>query len=306
MGKLHASAKPAEELGAQEILETLLVEAGTAGILPTSEKKLLHFLGLQQLSFDFITEVDWVTDAVPGELRAALHLDEKVVATQSGQGEKRNRFSIFHEIAHCVLPEHHDRFFIDTDHTLGWWTKARLEREANRFAANLLFQGNLFTEQALSLPTSLNTVLGLAPKFGASYESGLRRYTETHVEPCALIVYERLPRKSEDGDLDEDDYRIHYTIASSSFRRDYFAGVELSDGKCKASEILGKRPIWPLSSVVEQELTIDRDSKKPWHFETEVFTNSYKVFQFLRRPVATGKSRRTVERADPEVRRNPS
>jgi hypothetical protein len=294
MGKLHASAKPAEELGTREILETLLVEAGTAGILPTSEKKLLQFLGLEQLSFDFMHEVDWVTekDTVPGELRAALHLDEKVVATQSGQGEKRTRFSIFHEIAHCVLPEHHERLFIDTDHTLGWWTKARLEREANRFAANLLFQGDLFTEQALGLPTSLNTVLGLAPKFGASYESGLRRYTETHVEPCALIVYERLPRKSEDGDVDEDDYRIHYTIASKSFRRDYFASVELSDGKCKGSEIFGKRPIWPLSSVVEQELTIDREGKNPWRFDTEVFTNSYKVFQFVRRPVATGKSKK--------------
>lgn len=141
------------------------------------------------------------------------------------------------------------------------------------------------------MPTSLNTVLGLAPKFGASYESGLRRYTETHVEPCALIVYERLPRKSEDGDLDEDDYRIH-TIASSSFRRDYFASVELSDGKYKASEIFGERPIWPLSSVVEQELTIDREGKNPWRFETEVFTNSYEVFQSLRCAVTSGKSKK--------------
>jgi hypothetical protein len=94
MAKLHASAKPAEELGTQEILETLLVEVGTAGILPTSEEKLLQFLGLDPLSFDFMHEVDWVTekDTVPGELRTALHLDEKVVATQSDQGEKRTPF----------------------------------------------------------------------------------------------------------------------------------------------------------------------------------------------------------------------
>jgi hypothetical protein len=294
MGKLHASIKSPEELGAQEILETLLVEAGTAGVLPTNEKKLLHFLGLQQLSFDFVNEMDWVTEenTVPGELRAALHLQERVVATQSGQGEKRTRFSIFHEIAHCVLPEHFQRIFIDTDQTLGWWTKARMEREANRFAADLLFQGNLFTEEALSLPTGLNTVLGLAPKFGASYESGLRRYTETHVEQCALIVYERIPRKSQDGDLDEDDYRIHYIVTSPSFRRDFFSSVELSGGKCKASDIFGRATIWPLSSVIEQELTIDREGKNSWHFETEVFTNSYKVFQFVRRPIPVGKSKK--------------
>ncbi len=288
MGKLHATTKPADDLTSQEILETLLVEAGTAGLLPTNEGRLLQYLGLQQLSFDFMNEVDWVAEgtAIPGELRAALHLDERVVATQSGQGEKRTRFSIFHEIGHCVLPEHHERLFVDTDQTLGFWTKARFEREANQFAADLLFQGNLFSEQALSQPTSLNTVLGLAPKFGASYEAGLRRYTEMHVEPCALVVYERVPRKTDDEFMEEDDYRIQYTVTSPVFRRDFFSSVALSDGTCKASEIFGATSGWLRSSVVEHELKIDREGKSPWRFETEVFTNSYKVFQFLRRPVS--------------------
>lgn len=295
MGKLHATAKAPDDLSSKEILETLLVEAGTSGFLPTDEGRLLQYLGLEQLSFDFMSEVDWVKEgtAIPGELRAALHLDEKVVATQSGQGEKRTRFSIFHEIAHCVLPEHHERLFVDTDQTLSFWTKARFEKEANQFAADLLFQGNMFSEQALSLPTSLNTVLGLAPKFGASYEAALRRYTEMHVEPCALVVYERVPRKANDEYLEEDDYRIHYTVTSPSFRRDFFSSVSLSDGTCKASEIFGPSSGWLRSSVVENELTIDREGRSPWHFETEVFTNSYKVFQFLRRPIPARHSKRS-------------
>jgi hypothetical protein len=232
-------------------------------------------------------EVKWVSEggAVPGELRAALHRGEKVVATQSGLGEKRTRFSIFHEIGHCVLPEHHGRLFVDSDQTLSWWTRVRFEKEANQFAADLLFQGALFSEHALAQPTSLSTVLGLAPKFGASYESGLRRYTEMHVEPCALVVFDRVPKSTEDGYLDEDEYRIQYTVTSPSFRRDYFSSLELSEGTCKASDIFGAQSIWPLSSVVERELTVDREGKSAWHFETEVFTNSYKVFQFLRRPL---------------------
>lgn len=294
MGKLHATTKPTDDLTAQEVLETLLVEAGAAGLLPTDEKRLLQYLGLEQLSFDFMNEVDWVTEgtAILGELRAALHLDEKVVATQSGQGEKRTRFSIFHEVAHCVLPEHHDRLFVDTDQTLSFWTKARFEREANRFAADLLFQGNMFSEEALSLPTSLNTVLGLAPKFGASYEAALRRYTELHVEPCALVVYERVPRKADDGYVEEDDYRIHYTVPSPSFRRDFFSSLSISEGTCKASEIFGSSSSWLRSSVTESELTIEREGKSPWHFETEVFTNSYKVFQFLRPQIPVRKSKK--------------
>lgn len=295
MGKLHAATKTADDLTSQEILETLLVEAGTAGLLPTDEGRLLQYLGLEQLSFDFMNEVDWVTKgaAISGELRAALHLDEKVVATQSGQGEKRTRFSIFHEVAHCVLPEHHERLFVDTDQTLSFWTKARFEREANRFAADLLFQGNMFSEQALSQPTSLNTVLGLAPKFGASYEAGLRRYTEMHVEPCALVVFERVPKKADDDYLEEDDYRIHYTVTSPNFRRDFFSSVSLSDGTCKASEIFGDSSGSMRGNVIEHELTIDREGKSPWHFETEVFTNSYKVFQFLRRPIPVRRSKKS-------------
>ncbi|HWR35404.1 MAG TPA: ImmA/IrrE family metallo-endopeptidase [Clostridia bacterium] len=288
MAKLHTASNPHEDIGSQEILETLLVEAGTAGLLPTNEKKLLSFLGLQQLSFDFMSEVPFVSkDAAPaGDLRAALHLDEKVVATQSGMGEQRTRFSIFHEIAHCVLPDHFENLFIDTDQTLSWWTKARMEREANQFAADLLFQGKLFTEQALSLPTSLRTVLELAPSFGASYEASLRRFTELHVEPCALIVFQRVPHKEEDGFIEDDEYRVQYTVTSPSFRRLYFSAVQVTGGKCKSEDIFGVRSGWPLSSVVERELTIDRDEQPAWHFATEVFTNSYKIFQFLKHPLS--------------------
>jgi hypothetical protein len=288
MGKLHASTSPAEELDPKDILETLLVEAGAAGSLPTDEHKLLEFLGLQQLSFDFMNEIDWVGEKtkLPGDLRAALHMKERVVATQSGLGEKRTRFSIFHEIAHSVLPEHlNTLIFVDNDQSLSRWTKVKLEREANQFAADLLFQGSFFTEQALGAETRISTPLGLAPRFGASYEASLRRYTESHVQPCALIVYERLPR-IEDEYLDEDDFKVQYTITSPSFRRDFFSAVQVSGEKCRASEIVGDNSAWSLRNVIERELTIEREGCKPWKFETEIFSNSYKLFQFLRRPVS--------------------
>jgi len=39
--------------------------------------------------------------------------------------------------------------------------QARIEREANEIAAELLFQGNRFTEEALSLPASVRSVTDL-------------------------------------------------------------------------------------------------------------------------------------------------
>jgi Zn-dependent peptidase ImmA (M78 family) len=286
--KLRTAARPEQGIAPDEILETLLVEAGAAGHLPTDQRKLLNFLGLEQLSFDFMGEVEFIDLSMKpaGEIRAALHLAKRVVATQSGMNDKRERFCVFHEIAHCVLPEHNQRIFVDDEQTLSWWTKFRLEREANQFAADLLFQGSLFSEQALSLDTSIGTVIDLAPQYGASYEAALRRYTETHVMPCALLVYDKVA-KSDHSFVEDDDYRIHYTITSAPFRKLYFAGVQMTEEKCKAAEIYSPNPTWSVGKIAQKELVIESEGKEKWRFETEVFGNGYKIFQFLKRPIPT-------------------
>src|SRR5437016_11079574 len=284
MPTFRTASKPVGTIPADEILETLLVEAGASGELPTNQKKLLEFLGLEQMSFDFMNELSFLEteQKPPGELRAALHLGESVVATQSGLGDKRTRFSIFHEIAHCVLPEHHAKLFVDTDQTLSLWTKVRLEREANQFAADLLFQGKLFNEQCLSLDTSLKPVIDMAPQYGASYEAAFRRYAESHVLPCALIVYDKM-RRNEESFVEDDEYRIQYTVTSPPFRKLYFSGIQISDESCKAAEIFGPNEFWSIGTIVEKDLAIQNQGKEKWRFETEVFSNGYKIFQFLKR-----------------------
>lgn len=286
MQKLQTTDRSVDSLTADEILETLLVEAGTSRELPTNEKKLLGFLGLEQLSFDFMHELDFLdTPEKPdGELRAALHMGERVVATQTGMPEQRKRFSVFHEIAHCVLPEHHAKLFVDTDKTLSWWAKVRLEREANQFAADLLFQGKLFAEEAIASPISVNTALALAPKYGASYEASLRRYAETHVLPCAVIVFDKVAR-NEESYVEEDDYKLQYTITSAPFRKLYFSGVRMAEETSKAKEIYHPNQAWSIGKIFEKELVIDGGGSEKLRFETEVFSNGYKIFQFLKRPI---------------------
>jgi len=284
--KLQTTSKSVDSLSSDEILETLLVEAGTARELPTNEKKLLNFLGLEQLSFDFMRELDFLDrpEKPEGELRAALHMGERVVATQTGMAQQRKRFSIFHEIAHCVLPEHYAKVFVDTDQTLSWWAKVRLEREANQFAAGLLFQGKLFAEEAFGCAISLNTAIALAPKYGASYEATLRRYAETHVLPCAAIVFDKVAR-NEESYVEDDDYGLQYMITSAPFRKLYFSGVRMAEETSKAREIYHPHELWSVGKVLEKELVIECQNKEKLRFETEVFSNGYKIFQFLKRPI---------------------
>lgn len=272
----------------EEIVEALLLEAGTADHLPTDEGKLLGYLKLEQLSFDFMHELDFLpeTQKQTLDLRAALSFNDRLVATQSGLSDKRKRFGIFHEIGHFILPEHRSKLFLDDDSTLSWWTKARIEREANEIAAELLFQGNRFTEEALSLPSSVRTVTELAPKYGASYESAMRRYTERHVLPCAVVILDKVQRNADEFEFDDSEYKVHYTITSSSFRKRYFSALEIKGGgTIKGSELCGKARWWGVDDIVEHRMTVGE-----WHFETEIFSNGYKIFQFILPPKAALKT----------------
>lgn len=274
-----------DSLAHDEIAEALLDEAGVLDSLPTDELTVLEYLDLRQLSFDFGDEPDFVRNApsIPAHLRAALSVNDRVVVTHSELGAKRHRWSVFHEIAHFVLPEHLEKIFLDTDRTLSVWTKSRLEREANSLAAELMFQGNRFTERSLDLPLSCHTVLELAPQYDASYESAMRRYVERHVLPCAVIVYEKAPAAL--GDDEEDaKYRIHYTVTSVPFRRNFFAGVQTTTELARGSDIFQVHGSWNIGNVVETELVVDRNEAPPWRFQTEIFTNGYKIFQFIVRP----------------------
>jgi hypothetical protein len=115
-----------------------------------------------------------------------------------------------------------------------------MERQANEIAAELVFQGNRFTEEALDSPTSVTTVTDLAPKYGASYESAIRRYAERHVLPCAVIVFDKVHKDVEDSESEDSEYRIHYTVTSPVFRKNYYSAVEIKGGTLKGRELCDK------------------------------------------------------------------
>ncbi len=280
MQRHRIRSNDAVALTGEEIVETLLVESDAARGLPTDERKLLTFLGLKQLSFDFMRELDFIRpdDESTKGLRAALSVNDKLVAIHSDLNEKRSRFSTLHEVAHFILPEHQERIFLDDDETLSWWTRMRLEREANQIAAELLFQGQRFTREAIDCRLSLQTVLDLGPKYGASYEAAGRRFAERHVLPCALLVYDKLAKTS-DVDFQEDLYQLQYTITSEPFRKQFFRGIECKPNKFTASELY-KPKYW--GEITQNDLIVGKDDHSKWIFETEIFSNGYKIFQLVR------------------------
>ena len=100
--------------------------------------------------------------------------------------------------------------------------------------------------------------------------------------PCALLVYDKFGR-SDNSFVEDDDYHIHYTITSAPFRKLYFSGIQMTAEKCKAAEIYSPNQSWSVGRIAEKELVVESEGKEKWRFETEVFSNGYKIFQFMKR-----------------------
>jgi hypothetical protein len=158
-----------------------------------------------------------------------------------------------------------------------------MEGEANRVAADLLFQQNRFTEESLDCPVSLKTILELAPKYEASYEAALRRFAERHVLQCAVIVYDKISGATE-NDFEDERYKLQYTITSEPFRKCFFSGLQLTEGSVSGAELYQPK-YW--GEIVQQELSVENNKNERWVFETETFSNGYKIFQLLTRSLGT-------------------
>ena len=65
----------------------------------------------------------------------------------------------------------------------------------------------------------------------------------------------------------------------------YFSGVSMTAETSKARDIYHPHEFWSVGNVFEKELVIESQNKENLRFETEVFSNGYKIFQFLKRPI---------------------
>ena len=62
-----------------------------------------------------------------------------------------------------------------------------------------------------------------------------------HVLPCAVLVYDKIARKSDD-EFDDDVYRLQYTVTSKPFRRRFFNSLEVNPNRFTRGELYTKEP----------------------------------------------------------------
>ena len=108
--------------------------------------------------------------------------------------KKKKPFLSIHEVGHDYLPWQRDTFAIleESESSLDPDVREQFEREANCFASEVIFQLDLFTQEAADCDFGIKVPINLARRYGASVYSSIRRYVMTHHHPCAVVVFNRV------------------------------------------------------------------------------------------------------------------
>lgn len=271
------------EIEPRELVRHLLRSAGQCDRECANPRELLDFLKLDYISFSFATELPEEARRTLGGAspRALLSFGDRLVATDDSLDEKRIRFSVLHEIGHYVLPHHEHALYLCDDIGLTFATRLVMEKEANEFAADLLFLGDRFSAEANSRQISAFTVKELATRYRASFEATARRMVEKNFRPCMLIVF----REEHQCDMLDVDaipaWTVRYCVASSTFKTRYF------------EKVTGTVPPDAVAAVTQPGRDIanghvcdigipSRAGGDPMMFRAEFFSNTYNIFCLLR------------------------
>jgi hypothetical protein len=270
------------EIEPRELVRHLLRSAGQCERACVNPRELLDFLKLEYLSFNFVRELpeEAKQTATGGSPRALLSFSDRLVATDDSLDDKRTRFSVLHEIGHYVLPHHEHTLYVCDDIGLSFATRLVMEKEANEFAADLLFLGDRFSVEANSRQINAPTVKELAVQYRASFEATARRLVEKNFRPCMLIVFKE-EHKREDLDVDAvQTWNVRYCIASPTFKTTY------------CERISGIVPPEAVSAVTQSGRDIadsfvcsigvaGRTATDLTMFRAEFFCNTYNIFCLL-------------------------
>jgi Zn-dependent peptidase ImmA (M78 family) len=179
--------------------ERALREAGAMGVFPTPIDDILNVAQVVEVKEDVLNPsfIDKMRATAGGFLKSAvgkviglfdavaglIFLDQSLYLP-------KKRFVTFHEAAHGFLPWQRGMYKIveDCEMALEPETAELFDRQANVFAAEVLFQLDTFATMAANEKFSIWTPIKLAKDFQASLYASIRQYVSKSHRRCAVLV----------------------------------------------------------------------------------------------------------------------
>ena len=177
----------------------VLNEAGAWGVLPTPIPILMQVAKVEEvpdevLSASFIHKLrrkagKSLKQAIQKVL-GIFHASEGLIYLDHQIHEAKKPFIRCHEIAHAYLPWQRKMYTVveDCERSLDPEIADLFDREANNFAAEVIFQVNTFIDMAEQCDFSIWTPIKLSKKFGASIYASIRQYVSKNARACAVLI----------------------------------------------------------------------------------------------------------------------
>jgi hypothetical protein len=264
------------ELEMPELIEHLLRETGQEGEAPTNPSAMLDHLNLKFAMIDLAT-------LLPGQKkqpRGVLSYLDRIVGVDLSLKDRRHRarFTTMHEIGHYVLPNHQNDLYICDEQDLSFEAMIEVEREANAFAAELLFKGDRFTRDANDSALAPESIKTLSLRYDASFEATARRFVERNSKPCGLVVFGPAPG----GVIDTSRagrWQHRYTISSAELRTRYFRRLlgEVPPDIVRKLVVPGRD--W--ADSIESEMVIGSSAGEKHPMQFSFFTNQHNIFALV-------------------------
>jgi hypothetical protein len=282
---------PDQLANVQKHADRLLKEASAYGRFPTPITDLVTAAKLTIVEDQFLDEgllrgffrkaVTRGTATLKSALSKILGLFEahdRLVMIDKGVPAAKKPFVKLHETGHGFLPHQSNLFALihDCEKTLDPDTTDLFEREANVFAAEVLFQGPAFAEEAHSEEFGIKVPMGLAKKFGGSNYSAFRRYVATNPSACCVVVLEPAISRL-DGTFEASVRRI---VVSRTFNTIY-NGAALFPSVTSAHPIAAVVPIGRRMTRQREVVLIDRNNEQR-ECIAEAFDTKHQIFLLIR------------------------
>ena len=182
--------------------ERALREAGALGVFPTPVDRIMAVAKVEEVKEDvlnpgFIARLRSTVEQAGGALKRAVnkvmglfHASAGLVFLDQTLMAVKKRFVRLHEAGHGFLPWQRPMYALveDCDKALDEQAAALFDREANVFAAEVLFQLDHFRDVAEGHPFSIWTPVKLAKTFDASIYACVRQYVSKNHRACAVVV----------------------------------------------------------------------------------------------------------------------
>ncbi|MBL4917999.1 ImmA/IrrE family metallo-endopeptidase [Szabonella alba] len=182
--------------------ERALREAGALGVFPTPVEAIMTVAKVEEVKEDvlspkFIDKLRSGAEQAGGALKRAVgkvmglfHASAGLVYLDQTMMAVKKRFVRLHESGHGFMPWQRPMYALveDCANALEPDAAELFDREANVFAAEVLFQLDSFRDMAEGEKFSIWTPVRLAKKFDASIYACVRQYVSKNHRACAVVV----------------------------------------------------------------------------------------------------------------------